>query len=99
MLPPEPRCDVAELRNNTSAPSTPASGCGNRVPIAIPAAPAAITSTSPPASTVTPGVPIAPRTCTTTAAAAISSRLAGAAPARPARWATVRVPAVAGKLA
>ena len=32
-------------------------------------------------------------------AAPISSRLAGAAPARPTRWARVRVPAVAGKLA
>jgi len=37
MLPPWNR---VELRNNVRAPISPASGCGNRLPIAIPAAPA-----------------------------------------------------------
>ncbi len=99
MLAPGSRWIVAEGRNSARAPSTPASGCGNRVPIAIPAAPAAITSSSPPASTAMLGAPMAPRSCTTAAAAPSSSRLAGTAPARPARWARVRVLAVAGKLA
>ena len=45
------------------------------------------------------GAPIAPRACVRAAAAPISSRPAGTAPARPTSWATVRVLAVTGKLA
>src|SRR5262249_56219593 len=91
--------DWAELGNNTRAPSPPASGCGNRAPIATPAAPAAITTSTPPASATMLGAPMGPRSCTSAVAAAISSRLAGAAPTRLNKWARGRVPAVAGKLA
>ena len=56
MAPSQAALDMSpQQRNSTSAPSTPASGCENRVPIATPAAPAAITSSTPPASTTKSG--------------------------------------------
>ena len=79
-------------------PRMPASGCANRVPSAIPAAPAASTSITPAASTAGLGVPITPRAWVKATEAPASRTVAGSTPARAATWARVRVAAETGKL-